>query len=76
MIRLRNEGHSRLQEMRLKHSEDMALAARRRTASLASLVRQTELDREEWGRRTKEEAFSAGEEVTHNCHVTSQRDSF
>lgn len=52
-----------MQEMRLKHSEDMAAAGRRRTASIASLARQADLDRQEWERRAKEEAVSEGEKV-------------
>lgn len=61
--RLRNEEHSRLQEMRLQHAEDVDKATRRRAATLASLTRQAELDREDWARRAKEGASAGGEEV-------------
>lgn len=66
LLRLRNEEHSRLQEMRSQHAGDVASASRRRVAALASLARQVELDREEWGRRAKEES-SAGDEVGYPC---------
>lgn len=61
--RLRNEEHSRLQEMRLQHAEDVDKANRRRAATLASLTRQAELDREDWARRAKEGASAGREKV-------------
>lgn len=61
--RLRNEEHSRLQEMRLRHAEDIDKASRRAVATLASLKRQAELDRDDWARRAREEASAGGEEV-------------
>ncbi|CAN0010056.1 unnamed protein product, partial [Pylaiella littoralis] len=70
ITRLRNEEHSRLQEMRLKHAEDVDKASRRRVATLASLTRQAELDREDWARRAKEGASAGGEE---SLRVENQR---
>lgn len=64
--RLRNEEHSRLQAMRLQHAEDIATTSRRKAATLASINRQAELDRDDWGRRAKEEACAGGEEVMYN----------
>ena len=61
--RLRNDEHSRLQEMRLQHAEDIDKASRRKAATLASLARQAELDREDWARRAKDGASAGGEEV-------------
>ncbi|CAM9129976.1 unnamed protein product, partial [Scytosiphon promiscuus] len=63
VTRLRNEEHSRLQEMRLRHAEDIDKASRRTVATLASLKRQAELDRDDWARRAKEGAFEGGEEA-------------
>ncbi|CAM9546463.1 unnamed protein product [Ectocarpus sp. 4 AP-2014] len=63
LTRLRNEEHSRLQEMRLQHAGDVDKATRRRAATLASLTRQAELDREDWARRAKEGASALGEEA-------------
>ena len=61
--RIRKEEHDRLQEMRLRHAEEMAAASRGKTAALASLARQAEMDREEWDKRAKEEASAVAEEV-------------
>lgn len=49
--------------MRLRHAEDIDKASRRTVATLASLKRQAELDREDWVRRAKEGASAGGEEV-------------
>jgi len=70
---LRSEEHSRLQEMRLQHAEDTDKASRRRTATLASLARQAELDRDEWVRRAKEEALAGGEEVNERTWNNTKR---
>eukprot|EP00903_Cladosiphon_okamuranus_P008626 g8272.t1 len=63
IARLRNEEHSRLQEMRLQHAEDIDKASRRKATTLASLARQAELDREDWARRAKDVASAGGEEA-------------
>ena len=67
--RLRNEEHSRLKQIRSQHAEEAASVARRQAGALSSLTRQCELDKEEWGRRAKEEA-SGSDEVTHLQYLT------
>lgn len=63
IFRFRKEEHDRLQEIRLQHAEDMAVLSRKKSATLASLARQAELDREECAKRAKEEASAVGDEV-------------
>ncbi|CAM9392230.1 unnamed protein product [Ascophyllum nodosum] len=76
VARIRKEEHDRLQEMRLRHAEEMAAASRRKTAALASLARQAEMDREEWDKRAKEEASAVAEEVLdrERERLTTERD--
>ncbi|CAN0454397.1 unnamed protein product, partial [Laminaria digitata] len=74
--RLRNEEHSRLEEMRLKHAENVAKDSRRRAAALRLTTRQAELDREDLERRAKEEANSEGQEAirSEKERLTTERD--
>lgn len=63
IFRFRKEEHDRLQEIRLRHAEDVAVLSRKKAAALASLARQAELDREGCAKRAKEEASAVGDEV-------------